>query len=107
MDKLITIASVQMFIHKEKKKNLEEIENHLIYLNKVFPQVSMVVLPELSVSDLLLEAKEQAEEVPGDLTKLFSGLAKKYRLWLIPGSMLNVQGMMFITHLLCFLLKET
>ena len=92
MDKLITIASVQMFIHKEKKKNLEEIETHLTYLNKVFPQVSMVVLPELSVSDLLLEAKEQAEEVPGDLTNFFSGLAKKYRLWLIPGSMYERSG---------------
>ena len=36
----------------------------------------MVVLPELSVSDLLLEAKEQAEEVPGDLTNFFQALLK-------------------------------
>ncbi len=92
MNKNLTIASVQMFVHKEKKKNLEEIENHLDYLNRVFPQVKMVVFPELSASDINIEAKKQAEKIPGELTDSFSCLAKKYELWLIPGSMYEYSG---------------
>ena len=50
MSKTITIASIQMFVHKSKKQNVEQIKKHLKYLSKVFPQVEMVVFPELSVS---------------------------------------------------------
>ena len=86
MDKLITIASIQMFVHKEKKNNLQEIEKHLSYINRVFPQVNMVVFPELSATDKLVDIKDQAEKLPGNLTDFFSGLAKKYGIWLVPGS---------------------
>ena len=71
MDKLITIASIQMFVHKEKKSNLQEIEKHLSYINRFFPQVNMVVLPELSATDKLVDIKDQAEELPGNLTGFF------------------------------------
>ena len=57
MNRNLTIASVQMFVHKEKKKNLEEIKNHLDYLSKVFPQVKMVVFPELCAVDINKEVK--------------------------------------------------
>tara|TARA_B100000886_G_scaffold241757_1_gene169713 strand:- start:52 stop:870 length:819 start_codon:yes stop_codon:yes gene_type:complete len=92
MSKTITIASIQMFVHKNKKQNIEQVEKHLKYLNKVFPQVEMVVFPELSVSESTLEPKEQAEKIPGELTHLFSRLAKKYGLWLIPGSIYEKSG---------------
>ena len=92
MNKNLTIASVQMFVHKEKKKNLEEIKNHLDYLSKVFPQVKMVVFPELCASDINKEVKEQAEKIPGELTEFFSHLAKRHELWLIPGSMYEQSG---------------
>ena len=36
--------------------------------------------------------KDQAEEIPGDLTKFFSKLAKKYGVWLVPGSMYERSG---------------
>ena len=92
MSKTITIASIQMFVHKNKKQNIEQVKKHLRYLNKVFPQVEMVVFPELSVSESTLEPKEQAEKIPGELTHLFSHLAKKYGLWLIPGSIYEKSG---------------
>ena len=63
MSKTITIASIQMFVHKKKKQNVEQVKNHLKYINKVFPQVEMVVFPELSVSEPHLEPKEQAEKI--------------------------------------------
>ena len=65
MSKTITIASIQMFVHKNKKQNVEQVKNHLKYLSKVFPQVEMVVFPELSVSESALEPEEQAENIPG------------------------------------------
>ena len=51
MSRTITIASIQMFVHKNKKQNIEQIKKHLKYLNNVFPQVEMVIFPELSVSE--------------------------------------------------------
>ena len=71
MSKTITIASIQMFVHKSKKQNVEQVKKHLKYLSKVFPQVEMVVFPELSVSESALEPEEQAENIPGELTRLF------------------------------------
>ena len=92
MSKTITIASIQMFVHKSKKQNVEQVKKHLKYLSKVFPQVEMVVFPELSVSESALEPEEQAENIPGELTRLFSRLAKKHGLWLIPGSIYEKSG---------------
>ena len=51
MNKPMTVASIQMFVHKEKKKNVEEFEKHMSHINKLFPQVNLVVFPELSVID--------------------------------------------------------
>ena len=44
MNKPMTVASIQMFVHKEKKKNIEEAEKHMSHINKLFPQVNMVIL---------------------------------------------------------------
>ena len=92
MNKVITIASIQMFIHKEKSKNMDEAKKYLKHINQLFPQVDMVVLPELSFIDTMKKMKDQAEEIPGDLTKFFSKLAKKYGVWLVPGSMYERSG---------------
>ena len=34
MNKPMTAASIQMFVHKEKKKNVEEAEKHMDRINK-------------------------------------------------------------------------
>ena len=92
MKKTITIASIQMYVHQDKNKNIEQLKNHLIYLNKVLPQVKMVILPELSISDIHREPQKQSQKVPGQLTSLFSSLAKKHGVWLIPGSIYEKSG---------------
>ena len=92
MKKTITIASIQMYVRRDKNKNIEQLKNHLIYLNKALPQVKMVILPELSISDIHREPQKQSQKVPGQLTNLFSSLAKKHGVWLIPGSIYEKSG---------------
>ena len=82
----ITIASVQMSVHQEQKKNLIIIEKHLKHIKNMFPNISMVVFPELAAHGIVEDSVKTAVEVPGVLTTTFSNLAKDYGLWLIPGS---------------------
>ena len=86
MSNPITVASIQMFVQKEKDKNLATIESHLLNISNLFPQVGMVVFPELSAMNIGGDAYKQAQEIPGELTTHFSKLAKKHSVWLIPGS---------------------
>ena len=87
MNRSITIASIQMFVHKQKKKNMDEAEKYLKRINQLFPQVKLVIFPEFSFIDLDLKMKDQAEQIPGDSTRYFSKLAQEYGVWLIPGTM--------------------
>ena len=72
--------------------NEHQSKNHLIYLDKVLPQVKMVILPELSISYIHREPQKQSQNVPGQRTSLFSSLAKKHGVWLIPGSIYEKSG---------------
>ena len=92
MNKSITIASIQMFAHKEKKKNRKEIERHLNRITSLFPQINMVVFPELAITDRIDDMQMQAEEIPGPLTEYFSNLAKQHGVWLIPGTIYERLG---------------
>lgn len=92
VNKLLTVASIQMFVRKEKNKNLEEIDRYLSYINRLYPQINMVVFPEFSITDMVVGAQAQAEEIPGKLTDILARLAKKYGIWLIPGSMYERSG---------------
>ena len=87
MNKSITVASIQMFVHKEKKKNMNEAEKHLKRISQFFPQVKLAVFPEFSFVDLNLKMEDQAEKIPGNLTSYFSKLARQYGIWLLPGTM--------------------
>ena len=92
MNKLLTVASIQMFVRKEKNKNLEEIDRYLSHISRLYPQINMVVFPEFSITDMVVGAQAQAEEIPGMLTDILARLAKKYGMWLIPGSMYERSG---------------
>ncbi len=92
MNKSITVASIQMFVHKEKKKNMNEAEKHLKRISQFFPQVKLAVFPEFSFVDLNLKMEDQAEKIPGNLTSYFSKLARQYGVWLIPGTMYERVG---------------
>jgi len=81
-----------MYTHSDKEKNLKTMEQHLSHINKTFPDIRMVVFPELTPHGTIADITNEAEAIPGELTTLFSGLAKKYSLWLIPGSIYESSG---------------
>ena len=62
-------------------------EEYLIHINATFPQIDLVVFPELSSMSIGKIMAKQAQPIPGELTDIFAGWAKKYGVWLIPGSM--------------------
>jgi formamidase len=68
------------------KTNLKTIEKYLSYVHLTFPHINIVVFPELSSLGIGGDMSKLAQPIPGDLTKIFSTWAKKYKIWLIPGS---------------------
>ena len=83
----LNIASVQMHITQDQKTNLKTMEEYLQHIQNTFPQIDMVVFPELCAMSVGKSMDNDAEEIPGVLTSIFSNWAKKYKLWIIPGSM--------------------
>ena len=83
----LNIASVQMHVTQNQKDNLVTMEKYLQHIQKTFPQIDMVVFPELCAMNIGSDMKSGAQKVPGPLTSVFSNWAKKYELWIIPGSM--------------------
>ena len=63
--------------------NVDAIEQRLTTLMHLYPWVKMVVLSELAAHGPL---HRHAEEMPGPTEQRFCKLARKHRLWLIPGS---------------------
>lgn len=88
----INIASVQMFVAKEQKENMKTMEEYLKHIYSVFPHIDMVVFPELCAMDFNSDFKKTAQSSKGQLVETFSGWAKKYKLWLIPGSFYEKSG---------------
>ena len=86
LNKSLTIASVQMPVSKKKTENLKIMENYLKHISNLFPNVNIVVFPELSPTSIGSEPHDEAEKIPGSLTSTFSSWSKKYNIWLIPGS---------------------
>ena len=83
----LNIASVQMHMTQSQDENLKTMEQYLQHIQKTFPQIDMVVYPELCAMNIGKEMKKDAQEIPGPLTDIFSSWAKQYNLWIIPGSM--------------------
>ena len=93
----LNIASVQMHITQDQKTNLKTMEEYLQHIQDTFPQIDMVVFPELSAMNVGKSMDNDAEEIPGVLTSIFSNWAKKYKLWIIPGSMYERSNNKIIT----------
>ena len=80
------IASIQMYSTGDKERNLQTMDKYLEHINKAFPNIKMVVFPELAAHGSISNMRKEAEAIPGELTSIFSNMANKYNLWLIPGS---------------------
>ena len=78
----LTIASVQMFATTKQETNLKTMEEYLIHINATFPQIDLVVFPELSSMSIGSKMAKQTQPIPGELTGIFASWAKKYGIWL-------------------------
>ena len=92
MNNSIKIASIQMHVTKNKTDNIKTMESYLKHINKMLPNVSIVVFPELSATNIGSNIKTEAEKIPGSLSNIFSKWAKKYKIWLIPGSIYELSN---------------
>ena len=82
-----SIAGMQLTL--SYGNNLLLIGDEIIKLKQRFPWVDMVVLSELS---LYGPEKKYAEVFPSEAEKYFCQLAKKYNIWIIPGSQYEQVG---------------
>ena len=92
MNKSLILASVQMPVSKSKTDNLNLMEDYLKHINKLFPKVKVVVFPELSSTSIGSKIENEAEKIPGPSTSLFSSWAKKYKVWLVPGTIYELSN---------------
>ncbi|MCB0737555.1 MAG: carbon-nitrogen hydrolase family protein [Bacteroidetes bacterium] len=83
-----SIAGVQMHV-SAAHSNVEMMKFKLDVLMSIYPWVNMVVFSELSVYGPLTQ---YAQEFPNNDITTFQEMAKKYGIWLLPGSMFEKDG---------------
>ncbi|MDX1523373.1 MAG: carbon-nitrogen hydrolase family protein [Anaerolineae bacterium] len=81
------IAGIQMGI--SVKNNLETMRFRLDTLMAIYPWVQMVMFSELAVCGPL---PSNPQELPGPIEEEFCKMAAKHHIWLLPGSMYEVDG---------------
>lgn len=84
----LKVAAVQMNSGSDKEKNLYQ-ARHLI-IKAVEAGAKLIVLPEVfNFRGDPSEAARQAELIPGYSTGFVSSLARKYKVWILIGSMME------------------
>ncbi len=83
-----TIAAIQMPI-SANTENVSEMQHQLDALMKKFPAVRMVIFSELSAYG---PAKIHAQKRGGAIEKIFSEMATRHQIWLVPGSTYEREG---------------
>ena len=82
MSDTFSIAGVQMEV-VSGEGNLNRMDKYLEQILNQQPEVEMVVFSELCVFG---NDPKWAQTIPGAITQKLGQLAKKYKIWLIPGS---------------------
>ena len=84
----LKVAAVQMNSGSDKEKNLKQADR-LIKI-AVKKKTNFIALPEVfNFRGNLNKASEVAEKIPGYSTNFISKLAKKYKVWILIGSMME------------------
>ncbi|MDF1799683.1 MAG: carbon-nitrogen hydrolase family protein [Planctomycetota bacterium] len=86
--KSFSIAGIQMHVNASHS-NVPAMKHKLDVLMSVYPWVQMVVYSELCAFGPLLY---YAQDFPNPTEAEFQELAKKYKIWLVPGTMFRKQG---------------
>jgi len=81
--KPFSIGGIQMHV-SAAHSNIPLMKHKIEVMASVYPWVQMIMCSELSAFGPLIH---HAQEFPNDSEKEFQALAKKYNIWLIPGSM--------------------
>jgi len=89
--KRIRIAAIQMNSGNNKEKNLKQAEK--LIKQAVNKKAKLIVLPEVfNFRGSLSKASEVAEPIPGYSTNFIAKLAKKFKVWILIGSIMEMVG---------------
>ena len=101
MTRLFGIAGVQMSVVPwNAQGTMDKMEDLIKNVHTKFPWVQLVMFHELAVPGLVEftstenneKWKKNAEPIPGPISDHLCELAKKYEIWLVPGSMYEIEG---------------
>ena len=88
---ILKIAAIQMNSGCDKEKNLAQAKNLITLAIK--KKAKFIVLPEVfNYRGKLSKAIKIAEFIPGHSTNFISELAKKYKAWILIGSLMEIVG---------------
>lgn len=86
--KKLKVAAVQMTSGQDKDTNLEQAKKSIVLAAK--KKANFIVLPEVfNFRGDINEAARQAELIPGYSTSFISKIAKKYKVWILIGSLME------------------
>lgn len=85
MPRTLAVAGIQMKV-VNGLDNIERMSRKLKEVCYRFPQLQLALFSELCVFGV---GRQYAETIPGPTTNRLAELARQYRLWLVPGSMLE------------------
>ncbi len=92
--KPFSIAGIQMPV-SAAHSNIPLMKHKIEVMTSVYPWVQMIVLSELCAHGPLTH---HAQEFPNGDEKVFQDLAKKHKVWIIPGTMFQKkEGKIFNT----------
>ena len=101
MTRLFGIAGVQMAVVPwDAQATVKKMDDAVHQISQNFPWADMIIFHELAVPGLVQfvpvekpdEWSNNAETIPGPLTKALCDTARRHRKWLIPGSMYEQDG---------------
>lgn len=83
MSKQFSIGSIQMYV-SASASNVPMMKHKIDVMMSIYPWVQMIVFSELAPFGPLTI---NAQEFPNNAEKEFQNIAKRYGIWLVPGSM--------------------
>ncbi len=93
MSRFLGVASVQREgIPGNAKANVDELESYIDIIAYEAPWVNLIVFPELAVQGLAPRLEDIAEPIDGTSVQRLAKKAKEVGKWIIPGSMLELDG---------------
>lgn len=101
MTRLFGIAAVQIkTVPWDLDATLKRMEQHLQLIKDIYPWVNLACFPELcpygiepiKPISIDFDKNKVAEEVPGPLSNRLGQMAKRYQVWLSPGSIYEREG---------------